>query len=120
MANVLISILTLVLAGCATSGPTILVALEDATILCHSKSFPWCQSRLAITQLIACTRLPTPPLWLSRLPTQNMLRNCGGRTRYLETMYILDLALDHRSADLPTRAVPWGRFKQPLKDLNLE
>ena len=48
------------------------------------------------------------------------LRKAGERTRYLETMYILDLALDHRSADLPTRAVPWGRFEQQLKDLNLE
>jgi hypothetical protein len=48
------------------------------------------------------------------------LREGGQRTRYLETMYILDLALDRRSADVPTKRVPWGRFEEVLKLLNLE
>jgi hypothetical protein len=37
-----------------------------------------------------------------------------------ETMYILDLALDRRTADIPLRVVPWGRFEAVLKELNLE
>ena len=48
------------------------------------------------------------------------LRNNGERTRYMETMYILDLALDRRTAPIPTRPVLWGRFEHELKELNLE
>lgn len=47
------------------------------------------------------------------------LRANGERTRYLETMYLLDLALDHRIADLPTRSVPWERFEHQLKECEL-
>jgi hypothetical protein len=47
-------------------------------------------------------------------------RKAGERTRYLETMYVLDLALDKRSAAIPTKVVPWGRFEALLKDMNLE
>ncbi len=50
----------------------------------------------------------------------NRLRKNGERTRYMETMYILDLALDHRTAPIPTRPVLWGRFERELKELNLE
>lgn len=47
-------------------------------------------------------------------------RQAGERTRYLETMYILDLTLDSRTADIPTKPVPWGRFEHVLKPMNLE
>lgn len=48
------------------------------------------------------------------------LRQQGKRTRYVETSYVLDLALDTRSAVIPVRDVPWGRFEDVLKQLNLE
>jgi hypothetical protein len=48
------------------------------------------------------------------------LRRSGQRTRYVETMYVLDLALDKRSAPIATKEVPWGRFESVLKQLNLE
>jgi hypothetical protein len=48
------------------------------------------------------------------------LRQAGQRTRYIETMYILDLALDTRSASIPTKEIPWGRFEDVLKQMNLE
>ena len=48
------------------------------------------------------------------------LRQAGQRTRYVETMYVLDLALDKRSAAIPTKSIPWGRFEQLLKEMNLE
>jgi hypothetical protein len=48
------------------------------------------------------------------------LRQAGQRTRFVETMYVLDLALDKRSAPLPTKAIPWGRFEAVLKEMNLE
>jgi hypothetical protein len=48
------------------------------------------------------------------------LRKQGQRTRYVETMYILDLALDKRVAAIPVKRVAWGRFEDVLKELNLE
>jgi hypothetical protein len=48
------------------------------------------------------------------------LRRQGQRTRYVETMYVLDLALDRRSAAIPTKPVAWGRFEAVLKAMNLE
>jgi hypothetical protein len=38
----------------------------------------------------------------------------GRRSSYEETMYVLDLGLDTRTADLPTAAVPWERFEAIL------
>ncbi len=48
------------------------------------------------------------------------LRKAGQRTRYIETSYVLDLALDNRTAEIPIKTVPWGRFEEVLSDLNLE
>jgi hypothetical protein len=48
------------------------------------------------------------------------LRQAGQRTRFVETMYVLDLPLDRRAAPLPTKPVPWGRFEPILKDMSLE
>jgi hypothetical protein len=48
------------------------------------------------------------------------LRKAGQRTRYIETMYLLDLAIDRRTAPLPLRDVPWGRYEGVLKEMNLE
>jgi hypothetical protein len=48
------------------------------------------------------------------------LRQDGKRTRHVETMYLLDLALDKRSLRLPIKAIPWGRFEDVLRSLNLE
>jgi hypothetical protein len=48
------------------------------------------------------------------------LRQEGKRTLYVETMYVLDLALDRSTAPIPTKEVPWGRFENVLKQLNLE
>jgi hypothetical protein len=47
-------------------------------------------------------------------------RKAGERTRWVETMYVLDLALDRRAAPIPTKPVPWGRFEAVLKEMNLE
>jgi hypothetical protein len=48
------------------------------------------------------------------------LRAAGQRTTWVETMYVLDLALDRRTAEVPTKPIPWGRFENVLKELNLE
>ena len=48
------------------------------------------------------------------------LRAAGKRTLHVETMYTLDLALDKRTAAVPTKPVPWGRFEGVLKTLGLE
>jgi hypothetical protein len=48
------------------------------------------------------------------------LRAAGQRTMHTETMYVLDLGLDRRTAPIPVKPVPWGRFEQVLKEMNLE
>jgi hypothetical protein len=48
------------------------------------------------------------------------LRAAGQRTTHVETMYLLDLALDRRAVSIPTKPVPWGRFERVLKELNRE
>jgi hypothetical protein len=48
------------------------------------------------------------------------LRAAGQRTRHVETMYVLDLALDRRTAPVPVKPVPWGRFERVLDEMNLE
>jgi hypothetical protein len=48
------------------------------------------------------------------------LRAAGKRTTYVETSYILDLALDRRATPIPIKPVPWGRFEGVLKQMNLE
>jgi len=48
------------------------------------------------------------------------LRLAGKRTRHVETMYVLDLALDRRTVAIPTKPVPWGRFEHTLQTLDLE
>ena len=47
------------------------------------------------------------------------LRQAGERTRYMETMYVLDLPLDQRTAPIPTKPVPWNRFAATLADMKL-
>jgi hypothetical protein len=48
------------------------------------------------------------------------LRAAGQRTTHVETMYALDLALDRRTAPIPVKPVPWGRFERVLDEMNLE
>ncbi len=48
------------------------------------------------------------------------LRRAGKRTRHVETMYVLDLALDRRTVAIPTKPVSWGRFEHTLNALDLE
>ena len=47
-------------------------------------------------------------------------RKAAERTKHVETMYVLDLALDKRVAAVPVKPVPWGRYEHTLKTLNLE
>lgn len=44
----------------------------------------------------------------------------GQRTRHLETMFFLDLALDRRSAPIPLKSIPWTRYATVLKEMGLE
>lgn len=48
------------------------------------------------------------------------LRAAGKRTRFVETMYVLDLPLDKRTSPIETKSVPWGRFEEVLKEMGLE
>jgi hypothetical protein len=50
----------------------------------------------------------------------SLMRKEGKRVTYVETMYLLDLALDKRATDLPVKPIPWGRFENVLRDKGLE
>jgi hypothetical protein len=58
--------------------------------------------------------------WKAEQETLARMRQAGQRTKYVETMYLLDLTLDRRAARVATKQVPWGRFEDVLKLLNLE
>ncbi len=47
------------------------------------------------------------------------LKDEGKRTRFVETMYVLDLGLDMEECPLPTRPIPWDRYAPVLKELGL-
>lgn len=47
------------------------------------------------------------------------LRAEGKPTKFVETMYLLDLGLDREEYPLPTKPVPWSRFAPILKELGL-
>jgi hypothetical protein len=46
-------------------------------------------------------------------------RKAGERSRWVETMYVLDLPLDTRTAPIPTKPVPWDRFAAVLGAMNV-
>jgi len=47
------------------------------------------------------------------------LKEAGKPSTFVETMYLLDLALDIEEAALPTKPVPWTRYASTLKELGL-
>jgi len=47
-------------------------------------------------------------------------RAAGRRANFEETMYILDLGLDTKCADLPSKSVPWRRFESTLQKLEIK
>lgn len=48
------------------------------------------------------------------------LRREGKPIRYAETMYVLDLALDRRTCPVATKPVPWDRFADVLRQMDLQ
>jgi hypothetical protein len=54
-----------------------------------------------------------------QLAEVNRLRAEGKTSRFVETMYLLDLGLDLEEYALPTKPVPWQRFAPILKELGL-
>ncbi len=47
-------------------------------------------------------------------------KETGERTRHVETMYVLDLSLDQRSAAIPLKPIPWTRYAAVLAEMGLE
>jgi len=54
-----------------------------------------------------------------QLAEVHRLRAEGKTSRFVETMYLLDLGLDLEEHPLPTKPVPWQRFAPILKELDL-
>jgi hypothetical protein len=45
------------------------------------------------------------------------VRAAGQSATFLETMYVLDLAIDQNSAPLPSKPVPWERYRELLRSI---
>jgi len=109
-------------AGLAVHQPIsiLLIAVTDLALF---ESWPACRGT-SVERGSSGVRLLTLMELAKRFRTEQtelaVLRQSGKRTRHGETMYILDLPLDRRSAPTPVKAVPWGRFEGVLKELNLE
>jgi hypothetical protein len=98
----------------------ILISVADLVLF---SSWPRCRTIQAehgsdgariLTLMAMAERFRTEQLQLAEL------RRDGQSTRFVETMYILDLALDKRIAPMPTKPIPWARFDAVLKQLGLE
>lgn len=109
-------------AGLAQHQPItiILIAVQD---LKHFESWPLCRD-LQIEHGSDGARILTLLEMAKRFRSEQAriasLRQAGQRTVYVETMYVLDLSLDKRSAIIPVKDVPWSRFGEVLKQMNLE
>jgi hypothetical protein len=98
----------------------ILISVADLALF---ESWPVCRE-IAVEHGSDGTRVLTLMELARRFKSERetiaKLQEQGKRTRFFETMYILDLALDKRITPLPTKKVPWGRFEDILRRLNLE
>jgi hypothetical protein len=109
-------------AGLATHQPItiLLIAVADLALF---ESWPGCR-HVGVEHGSDGARVLTLMVLANRFRAEQEkivgLRRAGQRTRYVETMYVLDLALDRRSAGVPLKEVPWGRFEDVLKPMNLE
>jgi hypothetical protein len=109
-------------AGLAQHQPItiILIAVKD---LKHFESWPLCRD-MQIEHGSEGARILTLMEMARRFRTEQekiaLLRQSGQKTRYVETMYILDLSMDKRAAIVPVKDVPWSRFAEVLKQMNLE
>jgi hypothetical protein len=109
-------------AGMAEHQPItiLLIAVKDLALF---ESWPACREVL-VEHGQDGVRLLTLMELANRFRTEQQkiasLRAAGKRTRYVETMFVLDLALDRRIASIPVKNVPWGRFEGVLRQMNLE
>jgi hypothetical protein len=101
------------------SATVILVRQSD---LKRFRDWEWCK-RLQVEHGSDGARVLT--LWHMaiefdrQLEEVRRLRESKQSSRYVETMYILDLGLDVEEMPLPTKPIPWNRFASVLKELKL-
>lgn len=98
----------------------LLISLQD---LARFESWPACRGLLVEHGSDGCrvlTLMEVAKRFNAEQAEIARRRAAGERTKWVETMYVLDLALDRRTAPVPTRPVPWGRSEAVLKALNLE
>ncbi len=98
----------------------LLVRVKDLALF---ESWPQCRDVLAehgADGVRVLTLMELAKRFRKEQAEMQALKQAGKRTRYLETMYLLDLALDERTTDIPAKPIPWGRFESVLKELGLE
>ena len=109
--------------------PGVLSEHQSATVVLVRQSdlkrfleWEWCK-QLHVEHGSDGTRVLT--LWLMAREFERQIAEVKRRkeqkqsSRFVETMYILDLALDIEEVPLPTKPVPWDRFESVLRELKL-
>ncbi len=101
------------------STTVVLVRRDD---LMRFRDWEWCK-RLHVEHGSDATRVLT--LWHMAREFERQIAEVEERrrkkqsSRFVETMYILDLGLDMEEMPLPTKPIPWDRYTAVLKELNL-
>jgi hypothetical protein len=97
----------------------ILIALSDLELFVSWEAVRRVEVERATDGLRVITLLDLAWRWREEQAKIAECRRAGQSVRHLETMFLLDLALDQRTAPLPTRTVPWSRFAVALTERGL-
>ena len=102
-------------AGLAEHQPVtiLLIALKDLTPF---ESWPACrdvQVEHGTDGARILTLMELARRFRSEQEKMAAMRKAGQRTRYVETMYVLDLSLYKRTAEVPVKTVPWALRNSP-------
>ena len=96
-----------------------LVALKHLGLFEHWEAFKDVQVEHGSDGARVLTLLMMARKFREEQDTMGRMKHEGRRRRHVETMYVLDLPLDLRTASLPLKPVPWQRFDDLFKRLGI-
>lgn len=97
----------------------ILIAVKDLELFLRWEPVSGIEVEHAADGVRILTLMDLARRWQEEQVAMVQARAGGRSVRHMETMFVLDLALDTRSVPLPTRPVPWQRFAVALNERGL-
>jgi hypothetical protein len=98
----------------------ILIAVKDLELFLRWEAVSRIEVEHASDGIRIVTLMDLARRWKEEQSAIAEARAAGRSVRDMETMFVLDLALDARSAPLPTRRIPWQRFAVVLKERGMD